>query len=70
MLRRLKNIAGIGNWETLFTCLHPIKFQTRLSRDQRPTKAVNRLVTGRGGGGGDLSAIEILNTVENHEWTI
>ena len=24
----------------------------------------------RGGGGGDLSAIEILNTVEKHEWTI
>ena len=22
------------------------------------------------GGGGDLSAIEIVNTVENHEWTI
>ena len=23
-----------------------------------------------GGGGGNLSAIEILNTVEKHEWTI
>ena len=30
---------------------------------------VNRLVTGKGVGG-NLSAIEILNTVENHEWTI
>ena len=29
-----------------------IKVQTRLSRDQRPTKPVNRLVTGEGGGGG------------------
>ena len=24
----------------------------------------------RGRGGGDLSVIEILNTVDNHEWTI
>ena len=59
---------------TVLTCLYPSTVQTRLSRDQRPTKPVNRLVTGRGvgwgGGGGNLSAIEILNTVENHEWTI
>ena len=46
-----------------------MKVQTRLSRDQRPTKPVNRLLAGKGVGG-ILSAIEILNTVENHEWTI
>ena len=40
-----------------------------MSRDQRPTKPVSRLGTGRGVGG-NLSAIEILNTVEKHEWTI
>ena len=38
--------------ETILMCLHPIKVKTRLSRNQRPTKPVNRLVTGRGGGGG------------------
>ena len=31
----------LGNWETL-TCLQPIKVQTRLSRDHRPTKPVIR----------------------------
>ena len=56
-------------WETIFTCLYPYTVQTRLSRDQRPTKPVSRLGTGRGVGG-NLSAIEILNTVEKHEWTI
>ena len=57
------------DWETVFTCLYPNTVQTRLSRDQRPTKPVSRLGTGRGVGG-SLSAIEILNTVEKHEWTI
>ena len=43
-------VSGIvGN---LFTCPHTFKFRTRLSRDQRPTKPVNRLVAGREGGGG------------------
>ena len=56
-------------WETIFTCLYPYTVQTRLSRDQRPTKPVSRLGTGRGVGG-NLSAIEILNTVEKHEWII
>ena len=37
---------SIGNWETVLTCLHPIKVQTRLPRDQRPTKPVSRLVAG------------------------
>ena len=37
---------------------------------ERLTKPMNRLVAGRGGGNGNLSAIGILNTVENHEWTI
>ena len=60
-------------WETIFTCLYPYTVQTRLSRDQRPTKPVSRLGTGRGVGE-NLSAIEILNTVEKHtvekhEWT-
>ena len=41
-----------GNWETVFTCLYPFKVQTHLSRDQRPTKPVNRFVTGKGVGGG------------------
>ena len=54
--------------ETDFTCPNTLKVQTRLPRDQRPTKPTNRLVAGRGEG--KLSAIEILNTVENHEWTI
>ena len=40
-----------GNWETVLTCLYPSTVQTHLSRDQRPTKPVNRLVTGRGVGG-------------------
>ena len=42
----ISNLAGLGNWEMVFMCLHPMKVQTRLSRDQRPTKPVNRLVTG------------------------
>ena len=50
-------------------CLYPYTVQTRLSRDQRPTKPVSRLGTGRGVGG-IKSVIEILNTVEKHEWTI
>ena len=62
-----------AHWErerlTIFTCLYPYTVQTRLSRDQRPTKPASRLGTGRGVGG-NLSAIEILNTVEKHEWTI
>ena len=37
--------------ETVFTCLYPNTVQTRLSRDQRPTKPVSRLRTGRGVGG-------------------
>ena len=32
--------------ETVFTCLYPNTVQTRLSRDQRPTKPVSRLGTG------------------------
>ena len=32
--------------ETIFTCLYPYTVQTRLSRDQRPTKPVSRLGTG------------------------
>ena len=35
-----------GNRETLLTCLYPLKVQARLSRVQRPTKPVNRLVAG------------------------
>ena len=42
---------GIGNRETIFTCLYPYTVQTRLSRDQRPTKPVSRLGTGREVGG-------------------
>ena len=34
----------MGNRETVLMCLYQIKVQTRLSRDQRPTKPVNRLV--------------------------
>ena len=40
-----------GNGETVFTCLYPNTVQTRLSRDQRPTKPVSRLGTGREVGG-------------------
>ena len=40
-----------GTRETVFTCLYPNTVQTRLSRDQRPTKPVSRLGTGRGVGG-------------------
>ena len=36
---------GMG-WETIFTCLYPYTVQTRLSRDQRPTKPVSHLGTG------------------------
>ena len=49
--------AVVEHWldweqETIFTCLYPIKVQTRLSRYHRPTKPANRLVTGRRGVGG------------------
>ena len=65
--RYTHSVGTNGNQETFFTCLYPPTVQTRLPRDQRPTKPVNRLVAGRGGGGGgELSAIDILNTVENH----
>ena len=37
-----------GKRETIFMCLYPYTVQTRLSRDQRPTKPVSRLGTGRG----------------------
>ena len=43
--------SGPGTRETVFTCLYPNTVQTRLSRDQRPTKPVSRLGTGRGVGG-------------------
>ena len=68
-LRQLPISFTAKYWEqeTVFTCLHPIKVQTCLSLDQRLTKPVNRFVTRKGR---NLSAIEILNTVENHEWTI
>ena len=49
---------------------------TPVTRPEKTTP-VYRLVTGKkkkrgggGGGGGSLGAIEILNTVEKHEWTI
>ena len=44
-------INGRKGRETVFTCLYPNTVQTRLSRDQRPTKPVSRLGTGRGVGG-------------------
>ena len=37
---------ALGGWDTIFTCLYPYTVQTRLSRDQRPTKPVSRLGTG------------------------
>ena len=43
------------------------KVRTHLPRDQRAT--VGQVPCGRKGKG-KLSAIEILNTVENDEWTI
>ena len=67
--RRQLQPETVSEREKIFTCLYPYTVQTRLSRDQRPTKPVSRLGTGRGVGG-NLSAIEILNTVEKHEWTI
>ena len=46
-----RSYGKAGKRETVFTCLYPNTVQTRLSRDQRPTKPVSRLGTGRGVGG-------------------
>ena len=46
-----KILYSLLDRETVFTCLYPNTVQTRLSRDQRPTKPVSRLGTGRGVGG-------------------
>ena len=46
--------------ETVFTCLHPVKVQTRLPRDQRLTKPVNRL--------GEGSLKKLINLLLMNVW--
>ena len=72
-----------GNRETVLTCPYPRRFghachetRDRHIRSIASWQEVCVCVCVWGGGGGEgglegkLSAIVILNTVENHEWTI